>query len=129
MEQIVEILSKYSLIRMLVAFVLLITILMGNAIVMGYLERKIAAKIQRRWGPMEVGFQGWLQMFLDGVKLLSKQLIVPREANRFLFRLAPLLCFTPAMMAFAVIPFSEELYAIDLNIGLIYILAMGSLNV
>lgn len=129
MEQIVEILSKYSLVRMLVAFVLLITILMGNAIVMGYLERKIAAKIQRRWGPMEVGIQGWLQMFLDGVKLLSKQLIVPREANRFLFRLAPLLCFTPAMMAFAVIPFSEELYAIDLNIGLIYILAMGSLNV
>ncbi len=129
MEQIVEILNKYSFVRMLVAFVLLITIIMGNAIVMGYLERKICAKIQRRWGPMEVGFQGWLQMFLDGVKLLSKQLIVPREANPFLFRLAPLLCFTPAMMAFVVIPFSEELYAIDLNIGLIYILAMGSLNV
>ncbi len=129
MEQIVEILSKYSLVRMLVAFVLLIAIIMGNAIVMGYLERKICAKIQRRWGPMEVGIQGWLQLFLDGVKLLSKQLIVPREANRFLFRLAPLLCFTPAMMAFVAIPFSEELYAIDLNIGLIYILAMGSLNV
>lgn len=129
MEQIVEILSKYSLVRMLVAFGLLIAILFGNAIVMGYLERKIAAKIQRRWGPMEVGVQGWLQMFLDGVKLLGKQLILPRDANPFLFRMAPILCFTPVAMVFAAIPFSEALYGIDLNIGLIYILAMGSLNV
>ena len=129
MEPIVEILTKYSLVRMLIAFGLLIAILMGNAIVMGYLERKIAAKIQRRWGPMEVGVQGWMQMFLDGIKLLSKQLIVPREANSFLFRLSPLLCFTPVAMVFAAIPFSSALYGIDLNIGLIYILAMGSLNV
>lgn len=129
MEQIVEIMTEYSLVRMLVAFLILITVIMLNAIVMGYLERKIAAKIQRRWGPMEVGIQGWLQMFLDGVKLLAKQLIIPNEANPFLFRMAPLLCFTPVAMAFAAIPFSESLYGIDLNIGLIYILSMGSLNV
>ncbi len=129
MEQIIDIITKYSLARMLIAFILLITIVMLNAIVMGYLERKICGRIQRRWGPMEVGFHGWLQMFLDGVKLLAKQLIVPKEANPFLFRIAPLLCFTPVAMVFAVIPFSEKLYAIDLNIGLIYILAMGSLNV
>lgn len=128
MEQIVEFITKYSLVRMLVAFLLLITIIMVNAIVMGYLERKICAKIQRRWGPMEVGIQGWLQMILDGVKLLAKQLIVPNEANSFLFRVAPLLCFTPVAMVFAVIPFSEALYGIDLHIGLIFILAMASLN-
>ncbi len=129
MEQILEIITKYSLVRMLIAFLLLITIVMANGIVMGYLERKISARIQRRWGPMEVGRHGWLQIFLDGVKLLAKQLIVPNEANRFLFRIAPLLCFTPVIMAFAAIPFSDALYGIDLNIGLIYILAMGSLNV
>lgn len=129
MDFITGILAKYSLVRMLVSFSLLITIVMLNAIVMGYLERKICAKIQRRWGPMEVGVQGWLQMILDGVKLLAKQLIIPRDANPFLFRMAPLVCFVPAAMAFATIPFSKSLYAIDLNIGLIYILAMGSINV
>ena len=129
MDFIVDIIAKYSLVRMLISFSLLIAIVMLNAIVMGYLERKICGRIQRRWGPMEVGVQGWMQMFLDGVKLLAKQLIVPREANPFLFRMAPLLCFTPVAMAFAVIPFSESFYAMDLNIGLIYLLAMGSLNV
>lgn len=128
MEQIAEFLTKYSLVRMLVAFILIITIVMLNALVMGYLERKICGKIQRRWGPMEVGIQGWLQMVLDGVKLLAKQLIIPNEANPFLFRMAPLVCFTPVAMVFAAIPFSDAFYGIDLNIGLIYILAMGALN-
>jgi NADH-quinone oxidoreductase subunit H len=114
---------------MLIAFLCLIGILFLNAIVMGYLERKIAGRIQRRWGPMEVGVQGWLQMILDGVKMLAKQLIVPKNANKFLFRLAPLLCFTPVAMVFAAIPFSKALYGINLNIGLIYIIAMSSINV
>jgi NADH-quinone oxidoreductase subunit H len=68
-------------------------------------------------------------MILDGVKLLGKQLIVPKDANAFLFRLAPLLCFTPVAMIFVAIPFSKSLYGINLNIGLIYIIAMGSINV
>ncbi|GAB6095060.1 NADH-quinone oxidoreductase subunit NuoH [Desulfatiferula olefinivorans] len=129
MEQIIEYITTYSLLRMLLAFVCLIGIIFANAIVMGYLERKIAARIQRRWGPMEIGVQGWLQMILDGVKMLSKQLIVPKDADRFLFRLAPLLCFTPVAMIFAALPFSRSLYGINLNLGLIYIIAMGSINV
>jgi NADH-quinone oxidoreductase subunit H len=129
MQQIIDMIQTYSLLRMLIAFLILIAIVFANAIVMGYLERKIAARIQRRWGPMEIGVQGWLQMILDGVKILSKQLIVPKDADRFLFRLAPLLCFTPVIMIFAVLPFSKSLYGINLNIGLIYIIAMASINV
>lgn len=129
MEQIIEMLQTYSLLRMLLAFCCLIGIIFANAIVMGYLERKIAARIQRRWGPMEVGLQGWLQMILDGVKILSKQLIVPKDADKFLFRLAPLLCFTPVAMIFVALPISRSFYGINLNIGLIYIIAMGSINV
>ena len=129
MQTIIEILETYSLLRMLLAFLILIGIVFLNALVMGYLERKVAARIQRRWGPMEVGIQGWLQMVLDGVKMLAKQLIVPKDANRFLFRLAPLLCFTPVAMIFVVLPFSKSLYGINMNIGLVYIIAMASFNV
>ncbi len=129
MQQIIDMIQTYSLLRMLIAFLCLLAIVFLNAVVMGYLERKIAARIQRRWGPMEVGIQGWLQMILDGVKMLAKQLIVPKDADRFLFRLAPLLCFTPVVMIFAVLPFSSALYGINLHIGLIYIIAMASINV
>ncbi|WP_236890184.1 NADH-quinone oxidoreductase subunit NuoH [Desulfoluna limicola] len=122
-------LTFYDVLRMVIAFVLMISLVFINALVMGYMERKVAARIQRRWGPMEVGVQGWLQMIIDGVKIIAKQLIVPRDADRTIFRVAPLLSFTPVVLPFLVMPFSKNLIGRDINLGLIFILAVSSINV
>ena len=118
-----------ELIRMLIAVIVIITFLFLNGIMMGYAERKIAGHVQRRPGPMEVGFHGILQMIVDGVKLLAKELIIPINVDRSLFRIAPLLSFTPVILPLLVIPFSEKLQARDLNLGLVFIVTMGSINV
>jgi NADH-quinone oxidoreductase subunit H len=118
-----------ELIRMVIAVIIIISFLFFNAAMMGYLERKIAGHVQRRPGPMEVGFHGILQLVADGVKLLGKELLIPFNVDRTLFRVAPLLAFTPVILPLLVIPFSEKLQARDLNLGLIFIVSMGSVNV
>jgi len=117
-----------ELIRMVIAVVIIITFIFLNGIMMGYAERKIAGHVQRRPGPMEVGFHGILQMVVDGVKLVAKELLVPINVDRKLFKLAPLLAFTPVILPLLVIPFSETLQARDLNLGLLFIVAITSLN-
>jgi len=117
------------MLRIPIALLLVITLVFVNALIMVYLERKIAGHMQYRPGPMEVGWHGILQTAIDAVKLMSKQLIIPDDAHRKLFRIAPLLAFVPAVLPFAVMPFSPELQAVDINIGLIFILAMAALNV
>lgn len=100
-----------------------------NAAYLVYAERKGAGRIQRRSGPTEVGPHGLLQPIADGIKLMSKQLIVPPGADALLFRLAPLLVLAPAMMAFAVLPFSQSLTALEFNLGLLMIIAFASIHV
>jgi NADH-quinone oxidoreductase subunit H len=117
------------LLRMVIAVVLIVAFVFLNALIMGYLERKISARIQRRPGLMEVGPHGILQLLIDGFKLIGKQLIIPKDADRFLFRLAPLLSFVPVVLPLMVIPFSSKLQARDFDIGLIFILAISSINV
>ncbi len=99
-----------------------------NALIMGYMERKIAARIQRRPGPMEVGPHGILQLVVDGIKIIGKQLIVPEGVDRPLFRVAPLLSFTPCVLPFIVVPFSKYFQARDFNLGLLFILTIASIN-
>ncbi|MFN2368345.1 MAG: NADH-quinone oxidoreductase subunit NuoH, partial [Desulfurivibrionaceae bacterium] len=99
------------------------------AVVMGYLERKLAGRFQRRPGPMEVGWHGILQLAVDGVKLVGKQLIVPSQTDKVLYRLAPIISFAPAIMPLVVIPFSPKLQGRDFDIGLIFILAVVAINV
>jgi NADH-quinone oxidoreductase subunit H len=118
-----------ELIRMVISVIIVITFLFLNAIMMGYAERKIAGHVQRRPGPMEVGSHGILQMVIDGIKLVAKELLIPFNVDRTLFRVAPLLSFTPVILPFLVIPFSEKLQARDLNMGLIFIVTMGAVNV
>jgi len=118
-----------ELIRMVISVIIIISFLFLNAIMMGYAERKIAGHVQRRPGPMEVGSHGILQMIIDGIKLVAKELIVPFNVDRTLFRVAPLLSFTPVILPLLVIPFSEKLQVRDLNMGLIFIVTMGSVNV
>lgn len=116
------------LIRMTVAVTAALGFVFANATVMGYLERKLAGHFQRRLGPMEVGWHGILQMPVDGVKLIAKQLIVPDNVAGALFYVAPLIALSPVALPFLVIPFAPGLQAIDLDIGVIFILAMISFN-
>ena len=116
-------------IRMVFAVIIIISFIFLNAIMMGYLERKIAGHVQRRPGPMEVGSHGILQLVVDGVKLVGKELLIPVNVDRTLFRLGPILSFTPVILPLLVIPFSEKLQARDLNLGLLFIVSMTSINV
>lgn len=91
-----------------------------------WFERKVAAHTQDRLGPMRVGWHGVLQSFADGIKLLFKEDIIPEGADRPLFKLAPILVIMGAFAAFAVIPWAPGLVVSDLNIGLLYIIAITS---
>jgi len=92
-------------------------------------ERKIMASIQRRKGPNVIGFLGLLQPLADGLKLLVKETIIPSSSNLVLFILSPILAFTLSLINWAVIPFTEHCVLSDLNIGILYILTISSLNV
>lgn len=99
-----------------------------------YAERKVIGAMQARKGPNRVGFFGFKMLGLgqpiaDVVKLLLKEIIIPANANRFLFILAPILSLAPAFAAWAVIPADDWLVLADINAGLLYILAMTSLGV
>lgn len=92
-------------------------------------ERKIMAAIQRRRGPNVIGFIGLLQPLADGLKLFTKETIFPTNANVSIFLIAPSLTFILSLIGWAIIPFSEGVVFSDINLGIIYLLAVSSLNV
>lgn len=104
-------------------------VLMGAVAYVTFAERKIIGYIQVRIGPNRVGPRGWLQPIADALKLLTKEMILPRDANYFLFRVAPILSIVPALAAWAVIPFAQGIQFSDINAGLLYVLALTSLGV
>lgn len=130
--------------KVLVAFVfVLLTVAYAT-----YAERKIIGHMQVRLGPMRTGWHGLLQPIADGVKLFFKEEIVPSQASKFAFLVAPLVALVPAFISFAVIPFGDKVtvagYTVplqiaayydqagqvfDINVGVLYILAMASLGV
>jgi len=93
------------------------------------LERKFAARMQSRIGPYRVGPHGLLQPIADGVKLMLKEDIVPAAADRPIFNLAPVVFLVPCLLIFATIPFAPGLGVADLNIGILFFLAVSSMEI
>lgn len=94
-----------------------------------FAERKIIGYIQLRIGPNRVGPYGLFQPIADGLKLLFKEISIPRRSNRYLYVMAPMLAMAPALAAWAVIPFDAGIVLADINVGLLYLLAMTSLGI
>src|SRR5512142_3309203 len=93
-----------------------------------WMERKVIARIQNRLGPNRVGPWGIFQAIADAVKMLIKEDIIPDRADRAVFNIAPVLIAAAAMMLWGVIPFGPHMIGADLNIGALYIVAIGSLS-
>lgn len=112
-----------------VGLLIVIGLITVNSIGLIYAELKVAAHVQRRPGPMEVGWHGWLQPVMDAVKLLGKELVTASAVNKPLFILAPMIVILPLLVTFVVIPFGEKLIIRDLNMGLLLIFSFSALNV
>ncbi len=122
----------------LIKIVVVLGVLLGVVAYTVLLERRVAAAIQNRIGPNRVGWQGLMQPLADVVKLVMKEDIVPKNANKFIHDLAPIISIAIALTTFAVIPFGNtitlfgteiKLQIASVNIGILYILAMTSLGV
>lgn len=110
------------------SLLLIISILIGVAY-LTLLERQLMGILQRRKGPLVVGFLGLLQPLADGLKLFLKEIIIPSSSNKILFILAPIFSFFFSLLNWAVIPYSEHLILSNINLTIFYLLSISSLNV
>ena len=125
-------------VAMMVKILVVFGVLMGIVAYATYAERKIIGRMQTRLGPMETGWYGLLQPIADGIKLFFKEDIIPSEASKVPFLLAPMMILVPALITMAVVPFGPDItigqYIIplqitDLNIGILFVLAMAGLGI
>ena len=119
MELLIDVLKILAIILPLLIFIAYLT----------YFERKVIGFMQLRQGPNVVGPFGLFQPFADGIKLLTKETIVPSNSNKFLFILSPIITFTLALVAWAVIPIDNGIVLSNINVGIMYIVAVSSLSV
>ena len=115
--------------RMVVGLIAVIALVSVNALFLIWMERKVAAHMQLRPGPMEVGPHGAIQTVADALKLMGKELITPEEADKPVFWLAPIVIFLPVLLSFLVIPFSSTWIIRDMNVGIVLILGFSTLSV
>src|SRR5712671_5737522 len=109
-----------------------VVIVLVFPLVAGYLvliERKILADVQVRLGPMRVGPHGFLQPIADALKLLLKEDIIPADADKAIFWIAPVISTFTALTSFAVLPFSQYLFVADVNVGILVIMAMSAVGI
>jgi NADH-quinone oxidoreductase subunit H len=107
---------------------LLVPVLVSVAMIV-WLDRRVWAFVQKRQGPNVVGPFGLLQSLADALKYIFKEIIIPSSSNKIIFILAPIITMTLALIAWAVIPFSEKQVLADINVGILYIFAVSSLGV
>lgn len=119
----------FNLIAALIKALIFALYVAVNALFLVWLERKVSGRIQRRPGPNRLGPFGLIQTFADAIKLISKEDVVPRGVDRWVYALSPIVAFAPALAVWIVIPFGPTLIVRDLNIGLIYIAAITSFAV
>lgn len=129
--QMLEVILGYILPVAIIAgkIVLIILPLLVAVAYLTYAERKVMAAMQMRQGPMMVGPFGLLQPLADGIKLFSKETILPVRASKAIFVIAPMLTFMLSLVAWAVIPFDEGMVLADINVGILYLFAISSLGV
>jgi NADH-quinone oxidoreductase subunit H len=113
----------------LIAPFIVLNVVIGLVTYVTLLERKFAARMQSRIGPYRVGPHGLLQPIADALKLMMKEDIVPRAADRRVYNLAPIVFLLPCMLIFATIPFAPGLGVADLNIGILFFLAVSSMEI
>ncbi len=128
-----------QIVLMLITMALILGFISVSVLFLIWLERKISARIQRRMGPMMTGptfladksmwFGGLLQTMADAIKLLVKEDVTPGSVDRVVFFMAPILVFTASLMAYVVIPFGPNVSVTDLNVGVLYLLAVSSITV
>src|SRR3990170_7395272 len=107
---------------------IVVTVTMLHVAYAVYFERKVIGHMQVRLGPMRVGFHGLLQPIADFIKLFFKEDVVPDQADRAVFSIAPIISVFAALSSLAVIPFFEDFVIADINVGLLFILALSSLG-
>ncbi|MEE8635458.1 MAG: complex I subunit 1 family protein, partial [Acidiferrobacterales bacterium] len=120
--------SQLTLRNLAFIIAILVPVILGVAY-LTFAERKLIGYMQMRVGPNRVGPRGWLQPIADVLKLLLKEIIVPTNANRFLFIIAPMLTLAPALVAWAVMPFTDTLVLANIDASLLFILALTSMGV
>jgi NADH-quinone oxidoreductase subunit H len=114
---------------LVIKIIVILTIVPVGALVGGYAEHKVMAHLQHRLGPMYPGgFHGWATTLADGIKFLYKEDIIPAAADRKVFSLAPAAIMVPIIMTYLVIPIDRALIVEDLDVGIFYLLAVGSLS-
>jgi NADH-quinone oxidoreductase subunit H len=122
----------YLILYIDIGFIKFLTILVPIILSIAFFtlfERKVLAATQRRRGPNVVGIYGLLQAFADGFKLICKETIVPSSSNYIIFIIAPILTFTLSLFSWAVIPFDFNTVIADINLGLLFIFTISSLNI
>lgn len=138
LAHLLELIPKYEALPEILRFLLpgvvsciLIFALLALAVLyLVWMERKVSAHIQDRLGPMYVGgWHGWAQTLADALKLLLKEDIIPASTDTLLYKMAPFVVFLGAFSAFVVVPFGAASFVTDLNIGVLYVVAVGSLSV
>ena len=118
-----------TVIEMILVGIIFLGLFAVLGLVLIYIERKVCAFFQQRLGPMRVGFWGTAQTLADAIKLLLKEPLMTKKADKFLFNLAPFIIIISSFMALAAVPFALGLHALDLNIGVFYVTAISSIGV
>lgn len=115
-----------DLVMALVYFVVIAALVTANIIIILWMDRRVASFFQERLGPNRVGPFGLLQSVNDAVKLVGKESIIPKAADKTVYKLAPLLIFTVTIMLYAVLPYGKGMSAVNVNVGILYFAAVSS---